>query len=282
MIVSSQEGLSSPLLLYITQATMPEPFRFSSGHLAYTVEDLIGVCHQSPQEVVYYLKRGDFEKWLAYIGETDIAKKVEQVSKLSVTEEEQLKQFIKVLQPPEPEKSSPTSPPEKTISDSPATISPSNQDTSKTEVDSIDPNDKTTESEETSPMTQLKEKTLDTTEAKKMTETPETSEVVEATTQKAETPETAEVVEATTAKTEAKELTETPATPEVEETPDKAAKTEAKKPTETPVTPKVVEEPKEAEEPVAPLNEYSDEGVEAKSSFAKAVQGFMSEYINKK
>ena len=80
---------------------MPEPFRFSSGHLAHTVADLIGVCHQSPQEVISYLKSGDFEKWLAYIGETEISKKVEELRKILFIEEEQLKQFIQVLQPPE-------------------------------------------------------------------------------------------------------------------------------------------------------------------------------------
>ncbi|MDJ0659692.1 MAG: hypothetical protein QNJ42_09390 [Crocosphaera sp.] len=261
---------------------MPEPFRFSSGHLAYTVQDLVGVCHQSPQEVIYYLKRGDFEKWLAYIGETAIAQKVEEVSKLSVTDEELLRQFIKVLQPPEPEPTPPTAPPEKTISDSPATISPSNQDTSQTEVDNIDPNDKTTESEETDPMTQLKEKTLDVTEAKKVSETPETSEVKEPTTETTETEakkvtetsETSEVKEPTTETTEAKTST----TPKVEEPIEEEAKTEAKKPVEPPAQPEVTEEP---QEPVAPLNEYSDEGVEAQSSFAKALEGFMSQYINK-
>ena len=85
----------------LTQKTMPEPFRFSSGHLAHTVADLIGVCHQSPQEVISYLKSGDFEKWLAYIGETEISKKVEELRKILFIEEEQLKQFIQVLQPPE-------------------------------------------------------------------------------------------------------------------------------------------------------------------------------------
>ena len=80
---------------------MPEPFRFSSGHLAHTVADLIGVCHQSPQEVISYLKSGDFEKWLAYIGETEISKRVEELRKILFIEEEQLKQFIQVLQPPE-------------------------------------------------------------------------------------------------------------------------------------------------------------------------------------
>ncbi|MGK7958145.1 MAG: hypothetical protein AB4063_23250 [Crocosphaera sp.] len=247
---------------------MPEPFRFSSGHLAYNVQDLIGVCHQSPQEVIYYLKRGDFEKWLAYIGETAIAKKVEEVSKLSVTDEELLKQFIQVLDPPETPKNPPTSPPEKTIADSPATITPSNQDTSTQEVDNIDAKDKATESEETSPMTELQDKTLETPSAKTMTETPETSEVKEATTEvteteaktSTETSETAEIKEPTTEKTET------------------SAKSEVTEEATTPVEPEVTEEPPK---PAAPVNEYSDEGVEAKSSFAKALEGFMSEYINK-
>ena len=150
---------------------MPEPFRFSSGHLAHTVADLIGVCHQSPQEVISYLKSGDFEKWLAYIGETEISKKVEELRKILFIEEEQLKQFIQVLQPPE---------------------------TSATE----------------------------TTETEQSLETPETSAI--------ETPETSEVAE----------------------------------------------ESKEAEKIIAPINESSDEVTEAKSFFAKAIQGFKSKYIS--
>ena len=155
----------------LTQKTMPEPFRFSSGHLAHTVADLIGVCHQSPQEVISYLKSGDFEKWLAYIGETEISKKVEELRKILFIEEEQLKQFIQVLQPPE---------------------------TSATE----------------------------TIETEQSLETPETSAI--------ETPETSEVAE----------------------------------------------ESKEAEKIIAPINESSDEVTEAKSFFAKAIQGFKSKYIS--
>ena len=155
----------------LTQKTMPEPFRFSSGHLAHTVADLIGVCHQSPQEVISYLKSGDFEKWLAYIGETEISKKVEELRKILFIEEEQLKQFIQVLQPPE---------------------------TSATE----------------------------TIETEQSLETSETSAI--------ETPETSEVAE----------------------------------------------ESKEAEKIIAPINESSDEVTEAKSFFAKAIQGFKSKYIS--
>ncbi len=227
---------------------MPEPFRFSSGHVAYTVEDLIGVCHQSPQEVIHYLKRGDFENWLAYIGETEIAKKVEGVRKLSVTEEEQLKQFIKVLQPPEPEEVTPTPSPETTLSESSPTITPSEEDTSTTEVENLEEIENTTASEETIPTTELKENTLEDPSAKQSIKTPETSEIEET---KSETSETSEIEE---------------------------TKSEDQKAIETPAIPEVTEEPKK---PIAPVNECSDEGVEPKSSFAKTVQGFMSSYISK-
>ena len=172
----------------LTQKTMPEPFRFSSGHLAHTVADLIGVCHQSPQEVISYLKSGDFEKWLAYIGETEISKKVEELRKILFIEEEQLKQFIQVLQPPE---------------------------TSATE----------------------------TIETEQSLETPETSAI--------ETPETEQYLE--TSETSA---------------------------IETPETSEVAEESKEAEKIIAPINESSDEVTDAKSFFAKAIQGFKSKYIS--
>ena len=172
----------------LTQKTMPEPFRFSSGHLAHTVADLIGVCHQSPQEVISYLKSGDFEKWLAYIGETEISKKVEELRKILFIEEEQLKQFIQVLQPPE---------------------------TSATE----------------------------TIETEQSLETPETSTIEE--------PETEQYLE----------------------TPETSA-------IETPETSEVAEESKEAEKIIAPINESSDEVTEAKSFFAKAIQGFKSKYIS--
>ena len=213
---------------------MPEPFRFNSGHVAYTVADLIGVCDQSPQEIIYHLKRGDFEKWLAYIGETEIAKKVEEVSKLSVTEEELLKQFIEVLQPPQPEN---------TISESSSTVTPSDQDSSATELDNTDSQDKTVESDEPSSTTELKDNTLEISEAKQSTATSESSEG--------------------------------------EETINKESEIDAKKARETTLNTEVIEETKEQKKPIAPLNQSSDKGIEANSSFAKAVQGFMSNYINK-
>ena len=150
----------------LTQKTMPEPFRFSSGHLAHTVADLIGVCHQSPQEVISYLKSGDFEKWLAYIGETEISKKVEELRKILFIEEDQLKQFIQVLQPPE------TSATE-TIETEQSLETP--------ETSAIE----TTETEQSLETTETS--AIETTETEQYLETSETSAI--------ETPETSEVAE---------------------------------------------------------------------------------------
>ena len=150
----------------LTQKTMPEPFRFSSGHLAHTVADLIGVCHQSPQEVISYLKSGDFEKWLAYIGETEISKKVEELRKILFIEEEQLKQFIQVLQPPET----------------------SATETIETEQSLETPETSTIEKKETEKSLETHENSaVEETETEQYLETSETSAI--------ETPETSEVAE---------------------------------------------------------------------------------------
>ncbi|MEL4898131.1 phycobilisome linker polypeptide [Crocosphaera sp. Alani8] len=65
---------------------MAEPFYFSNNHLAKNVEDLVLLCEQFPEEGLEYLIRGDFEKWLDYIGEQKfsvIAKKARSVVSLS-------------------------------------------------------------------------------------------------------------------------------------------------------------------------------------------------------
>ena len=89
---------------------MTEPFRFSNGQLAYNVQDLIGVCQQSPDEGIEYLKRGDFENWLAYIGQGELSKKVQEVRHASLSDEDKLKKFLATLEPPKPKQSTPTPP----------------------------------------------------------------------------------------------------------------------------------------------------------------------------
>lgn len=220
---------------------MTEPFRFNSGQLAYSVQDLIGVCHQSPQEVIDYLKRGDFEKWLAYIGEEELSKKVAEVHYSSLSDEEKLKQFLVVLQPPQPEKVTATPSQEDKTSTPNSTITPSPESSFTTEVENIEPTDTTTESTETSPITQAKETTSKTTKSQESTETTSTNEVKEST--------------------------------------PKATITESQESTET--TAKVTQKFEEKEpKPIASVNENSDESPKANSPAAKAMKNFMSRYIS--
>jgi hypothetical protein len=73
---------------------MAEPFRFSDGQLAYSVEDLVKLCKRSPGESINYLIRADFEKWLAYIGKTDLAQITQTIRQEQLSESEKLEQFV--------------------------------------------------------------------------------------------------------------------------------------------------------------------------------------------
>ena len=73
---------------------MTEPFKFSDGQLAYTAEELISLCQKSPAESLDYLMREDFEKWLDYIGKSDLAAKARQIRQASLADSDRIKQFI--------------------------------------------------------------------------------------------------------------------------------------------------------------------------------------------
>ena len=73
---------------------MTEPFKFSDGQLAYTVEELISLCQKFPSESLEYLMREDFEKWLDYIGKSDVAAKARQIRQASLSDSDRIKQFI--------------------------------------------------------------------------------------------------------------------------------------------------------------------------------------------
>ena len=73
---------------------MTEPFKFSDGKLAYTVEELISICQKSPSESLEYLMREDFEKWLDYIEKPDLAAKARQIRQASLSDGDRIKQFI--------------------------------------------------------------------------------------------------------------------------------------------------------------------------------------------
>ena len=78
---------------------MTEPFKFSDGQLAYTAEELLSLCKQFPTESLDFLMREDFEKWLNYIGKSDLATKAQQVRQASLSDGDRIKQFITQCQP---------------------------------------------------------------------------------------------------------------------------------------------------------------------------------------
>ncbi|WP_013323728.1 hypothetical protein [Gloeothece verrucosa] len=53
---------------------MKKPFRFSNGKVAYSAERLIALCDQKENTKFArrHLKKGDFERWLHYMGEIDL------------------------------------------------------------------------------------------------------------------------------------------------------------------------------------------------------------------
>ncbi|MGK7899205.1 MAG: hypothetical protein AB4372_37710 [Xenococcus sp. (in: cyanobacteria)] len=77
---------------------MTEPFKFSDGQLAYTPEELISLCQKSPAESLNYLMREDFEKWLNYIGKSDLAAKAQTIRQASIPDSDRLQQFISQYQ----------------------------------------------------------------------------------------------------------------------------------------------------------------------------------------
>ena len=88
---------------------MTEPFKFSDGQLAYNAEELISLCQKFPAESLDYLMREDFEKWLNYIGKSDLAAKAQTIRQASISDSDRLKQFITQFQttPVTAKKSSP-------------------------------------------------------------------------------------------------------------------------------------------------------------------------------
>lgn len=87
---------------------MTEPFRFSNGQLAHSIQDLIGVCQQSPHEGINYLNRGDFENWLAYIGEGELSKKTQEIRHTPLSDDEKLNKFLTSLRSPTQKKYTPS------------------------------------------------------------------------------------------------------------------------------------------------------------------------------
>ena len=73
---------------------MTEPFKFSSGQLAYTAEDLIKLCGEFRDESLEFLMREDFEKWLNYINKPDVAAIARQIRQNSLPDGDRINAFI--------------------------------------------------------------------------------------------------------------------------------------------------------------------------------------------
>ncbi|MCC0177073.1 hypothetical protein I4641_08795 [Waterburya agarophytonicola K14] len=73
---------------------MTQPFQFPNGQLAYSAEDLLKLCQQFPDDGVNYLVREDLEKWLAYIGQEDIARCAANARQTPLEDRQKLEEFL--------------------------------------------------------------------------------------------------------------------------------------------------------------------------------------------
>lgn len=73
---------------------MNEPFYFANGQMAHSADELIKLCRQFPTESSHYLLREDFEKWLNYIGETDIAQFATEARQTNFGDRQKLTEFL--------------------------------------------------------------------------------------------------------------------------------------------------------------------------------------------
>ena len=72
---------------------MTDPFVFSNGQVAYNAQDLIELCHKFSDDSANYLLRGDFEKWLAYIGEPQFAQFASETREAAMDDSKKLSAF---------------------------------------------------------------------------------------------------------------------------------------------------------------------------------------------
>ena len=73
---------------------MTQPFHFSNGQAANDVQDLLELCKQYPEDATGYLVRQDLEKWLAYIGNDDVAECAANARQIDVDDRQKLEEFL--------------------------------------------------------------------------------------------------------------------------------------------------------------------------------------------
>lgn len=73
---------------------MTEPFHFPDGRVANNAEDLLKLCEQYPDDATGFLVRQDLEKWLAYIGDYDVAECAANARQIDVSDRQKLEDFL--------------------------------------------------------------------------------------------------------------------------------------------------------------------------------------------
>lgn len=73
---------------------MTQPFHFPDGRLANNADDLLELCQQYPEEGTNFLVRHDLEKWLAYIGNYDLAECAANARQSDLEDRRKLEEFL--------------------------------------------------------------------------------------------------------------------------------------------------------------------------------------------
>ena len=73
---------------------MTQPFQFPNGQLAHSADDLLALCQQFPDDGTNYLVREDLEKWLTYIGKSDIAQCAISARQTALADRQKLEEFL--------------------------------------------------------------------------------------------------------------------------------------------------------------------------------------------
>ena len=73
---------------------MTQPFHFPNGQTANDAKDLLQLCKQYPDDATGYLVRQDLEKWLAYIGDDDVAECAANARQIDVDDRQKLEEFL--------------------------------------------------------------------------------------------------------------------------------------------------------------------------------------------
>ena len=73
---------------------MTQPFYFPDGRLAHNTEDLLELCQQYPDEGTNFLVKQDLERWLAYIGNYDVAECAANARQSEYEDRQKLEEFL--------------------------------------------------------------------------------------------------------------------------------------------------------------------------------------------